>query len=72
MVPVHTGLGNDFVGLLIVVVQHARLGSVQTAATHSTATTEATAATAAEAHVVSVIGIDHTHQTVVTTHHHAK
>ena len=72
MVPVHAGLGNEEVGLLVVVVKHTRLGSVQTAAAHATATAEATAATAAEAHVIGIVGVEHTHQAMVAAHHHAK
>ena len=72
MVPVHTGLCNEFVYLFVVVVQHARLAGVQASAAHAHASAEASAATATHAHVIGVVGIGHTHQTMVAFHQHSE
>ena len=72
MVPVDAGLGNQQVGLLVVVVEHARLHGVQSAAAHATSAAEATSAATSEAHVVGVVSIGHSHQAMVTPHLHAE
>ena len=72
MVPVHTGLCDESVYLFVVVVQHARLAGVQASAAHAHTAAEASAATAAHAHVIGVVGIGHTHQTMVAFHQHSE
>ena len=72
MVPVDAGLGNEEVGLLVVVVQHTRLHGVQTIAAHTATAAEAATATTAKAHVVGVVGVSHSHDAVVATHVHTE
>ena len=72
MVEVHTGLGNNQFGLLIVEVHHTGLGSIQTAAAHAHTATKASATAATHTLVVGIVGIQHTHNAIVITHIHTK
>ena len=72
MVPVHTSLSNDQFRLLIVEVHHTGLGCIQATAAHAHTATETTATAAAHTLVVGIVGIEHTHHTVVITHIHTE
>ena len=72
MVHIHAGLGNNQLRLLIVDVNHTGLGSIQATAAHAHATAETTATTAAHSLVVGVVGVEHTHHTVVVAHIHTE
>ena len=67
MVPAHTSVDLQFVGLLIVEVHAHHLIGCQTLTT--TTETAATATTAGEAHIVGVVGICHKEHLKVVLHH---
>ena len=72
MVEVHAGLCNNEIGLFVVQVNHTCLGCIEATASHAHTSTKASAATATHAHVIGVVGVEHTHYTIVVTHVHTK